>query len=84
MNLPYNAPLKSASTTGALFRVAVTYRPHSTTVEITGPRMHHIHILSPHTRDREVGALIEGTGWLALGERTETDQGWTQLIAPII
>ena len=46
--------------------------------------MHHIHILSPHTRDREVGALIEGTGWLALGERTETDQGWTQLIAPII
>ena len=84
MNLPYNPPLKSASAKEALFRVAVTYRPHSTTVEITGPRMHHIHILSPHTRDREVGALIEGTGWLALGERTETDQGWTQLIAPII
>ena len=84
MNLPYNPPLKSASTTGALFRVAVTYRPHSTTVEITGPRMHHIHILSAHTKDREVGALIEGTGWLALGERTETELGWTQLIAPII
>ena len=84
MNLPYNPPLKSASAKEALFRVAVTYRPHSTTVEITGPRMHHIHILSPHTRDREVGALIEGTGWLALGERTETDQDWTQLIAPII
>ncbi len=84
MNLPYNPPLKSASAKEALFRVAVTFRPHSTTVEITGPRMHHIHILSAHTKDREVGALIEGTGWLALGERTETELGWTQLIAPII